>query len=330
MSYKTVFVFLVLLATSFVHSFPNLSGSGGSGQNVHLAKLTSAAQSLNASYVQALFQKDDDSNASGGVDGYVDTFFELFFDEDDSSENKEPNTNLVIDENFDSSTFIDLLSEDIDKAYKRKCAKISGNDKTYSKVDAAEIELGVCLKNFVKSEEIRSTYLKLETNDDYNLLIKTLCRKRDVPIKCMDNFMAVDAQCSFPSEIESDNSIRRIVVSLLDLFCANDGNDLISLIFGLEGRQCLMENVDAMKICQYKEVYAIVKGFLVKLIENETFEFKMDEEDCKAFDDIRSCYVSAVEKCVTHTPKNYFASIYQIIRNETQCAKIAPITNLLD
>jgi len=325
MSYKIGFVFLVLLATSFVHSFPNLSGSGGSGQNVHLAKLTSAVQSLNSSYVQALFQKDDDSKESGGADGYVDMFFDLFFDEDDSIE-----PNLVIDQNFDSPVFIGLLSKDIEKAYKRKCAKISGNDKTYSKVDAAKIELGVCLKNFVKSEEIRSTYSKLETNDDYISSIKTLCRKRDVPIKCMDNYMAIYAQCSFPSEIESDNSIRRIVLSLLDLFCANDGNDLISLIFGLEGRQCLMENIDAVRICQYKEVYAIVKGFLVKLIENETFEFKMDAEDCKAFDDIRSCYVSAVEKCVTHTPKNYFASIYQIIRNETQCAKIVPITNVLN
>lgn len=92
--------------------------------------------------------------------------------------------------------------------------------------------------------------------------------------------MAVDAQCSFPSEIKIDTSIANIVRGLLDLICANDGNDYISMSFG-QGRQCLVENLNEMMTCQNKQFYAIVKGFVIKLIENETFELKMDADDCK-------------------------------------------------
>lgn len=92
--------------------------------------------------------------------------------------------------------------------------------------------------------------------------------------------MAVDVQCSFPSEIETDNSIHRVITKMTDLLCANDGNDLIAMTMG-PGRKCILDNLNELKTCSYKTLYAIVKGFVVKLIENETFEFKMDAEDCQ-------------------------------------------------
>lgn len=93
--------------------------------------------------------------------------------------------------------------------------------------------------------------------------------------------MDVDAQCSFPREIEIINSIRRVVHGLLDLTCENDGNGLIALISGQgPNAMCLMENINELRTCQFNGFYAFVRGIVVKLIENETFEFKMDAEDC--------------------------------------------------
>lgn len=108
-----------------------------------------------------------------------------------------------------------------------------------------------------------------------------MCRKRNVPIKCLDVSLEVNAQCSFPREIEVDNSIRNIIYGLLDVVCANDGDDFISMVTGQETQQCVMENLIELKTCQYKELYTIAKRFIAKLIENETFEFRMDADDCK-------------------------------------------------
>ncbi len=107
-----------------------------------------------------------------------------------------------------------------------------------------------------------------------------MCRKRDGPFKCLDDFMAVDAQCSYPSEIESDTSFRTILAKTSDLLCEDDGNNFMSLVFG-QGSQCVLENVNELLTCSYEAMYSVVKGFLVKLVEYETFEFKMDEHDCK-------------------------------------------------
>lgn len=103
-----------------------------------------------------------------------------------------------------------------------------------------------------------------------------ICLKRDVPMKCLDTYMD-SAQCSFPSKIESRNSIYRIVKNILNAVCVNDGNDMISMIFG----QCLIENLNEIKTCSIKASYAIVKGFFVKMIEYETFDYRMDAERCK-------------------------------------------------
>jgi hypothetical protein len=316
---KTIGLIFVLAIISIAHSFPKLSG--GNDENAQLARMMALIQSLNTSSALSTFgDKSDESIET--ADGYVDKFFDTFFDEDDSSE--EANAGMSFGPEFDPSQFVARLNNDIDQAYQRKCKKISGSDDTYSKVKAATKELGGCLKRFLKLNEVRSAYSKLQGADDVQSFIRTMCRKRDVPLKCMDDFMAVDAQCSFPSELKIDTSIVNIVHGLLDLFCANNGNDLIALIFG-QAQLCFMENLSELKTCKNKQFYAIVKGFLVKLIENETFEFKMNEDDCKAFDESQSCFVSAVENCVDPMPKNYYASIYQIIRKETECAKIAPI-----
>ncbi|KAG4079522.1 hypothetical protein HA402_005219 [Bradysia odoriphaga] len=323
MSSKIVFSFVVFLAISFVHSFPKLSGSDESG--AHVAKLMSFMQNINTTSIKALTKKLKDKSGESGesdesVDGYIDMVFALIFNDDSSEED----TDLAFGPEFDPSQFFALLSNEAEKSYQRKCKKISGSDETFSKVEAASKELRQCLKSYVKSEELRAAYTNLKSEEDFHTLIKTLCRTRHIPFKCVDNSIEVNAECSFPSEIEIDNSIRRIVYGLFDVTCANNGDDFISLITG-QGRQCITENLNELKTCQYKELYAILRGLIVKLIEYETFEWKMNADDCQALSETQSCFESAVANCVEATPKNYVTSFYQVLYNETECAKITPI-----
>lgn len=121
----------------------------------------------------ALLKLKDKSDESGeSVDGYIDMVFDLFFDEEEDDSSEE-DTDLAFGPEFDPSQFFALLNNDIDKAYERKCKKISGSDDTYNKIKAASKELGQCLKTFVKSEEIRAAYTKLDTEEDLHTLIKT-------------------------------------------------------------------------------------------------------------------------------------------------------------
>lgn len=107
---------------------------------------------------------------AGTTEGYIDFFFSIFFDEDDSSE---ADAGLAFGPEFNPVQFMALLNNDIEEAYQRKCKKISGSDDTYNKIEAATKELGGCMKAFLKSDEIRSAYSKLESEDDIKLLIKT-------------------------------------------------------------------------------------------------------------------------------------------------------------
>jgi len=259
----------------------------------------------------------------------VDLFF-LFFAAYDSDEQnvKKPKPDQEFGPDFNPIQFGDRLNDDIKKASQRKCRKISGNDETYAKVKTAVKELGSCLKNFTTEEEIQTASSKLETKDDLKALIKTVCRKRDVPIKCIDDYTTLSAQCSYPSEIAIENSIRRIITSMSEVICTNDGNDLFSLTSG-QGRECVLENLTELKTCSIKALYAIVKGIVVKFVENETFELKMDAEDCKAYDETESCYLSSVKDCDDTTANTYFSSLFRIVRNETECSNIESVQNNL-
>lgn len=104
------------------------------------------------------------------AEGFVDLFFSIFFDDDDSSE---ADAVLPFGPEFNPAQFMSRLNYDIEEAYQRKCKKISGNDDTYIKVKGATKELGLCLKAYLKSDEIRSAYSKLESMDDVESLIKT-------------------------------------------------------------------------------------------------------------------------------------------------------------
>lgn len=104
------------------------------------------------------------------MDGYIDMVFDVLFGEDDSSEEA---TDLEFGPVFDPVQFFSLLKTDVDKSYQRKCKKISGRDDTYDKIETANKELGVCLKTFVKSDEIRSAYSNLDSKEDAIALFKT-------------------------------------------------------------------------------------------------------------------------------------------------------------
>lgn len=71
---------------------------------------------------------------------------------------------------FNLALFMVRLDYDIEKAHHRRCKKISGKDETYANIKAATKELGICIRNWSKSEEIRSDFSKSKNLDEYKLL----------------------------------------------------------------------------------------------------------------------------------------------------------------
>jgi len=116
-------------------------------------------------------KKDKSGESAEGVDAYIDMALDILFEDEDSSEEKK--TDLAFGPEFDPEQFFALLNADITNAYKRKCKKISGSDDTYDNIKAATKELGLCLKNFLKSQEIKTAYSNLESEEDYHSLIRT-------------------------------------------------------------------------------------------------------------------------------------------------------------
>lgn len=308
MSNKLILTFVALMAVSYVHCLPKLNDL--------------VAQNRIQTYVQKLKalpkSSSEDKSGSGSDEAseWKDVFFAIFFDDDDDDSTDQNITKFSPD--FEPSQFLERLNSDIEKSYRRRCKKISGSDDVYDKIKAAYNELGKCLKVTADDEELNAVTAKIESEEDFRTLVKTACNKRDGPLKCFDAYMAVDAQCSYPGEIESDNSFRTIMVKVLDLLCNNDGGTFMSLIAG-EGHDCINESVDDLASCGLESIYSIVKAFMVKLIEDETFEFKMSAEDCTAYDDSKTCFVSSVQNCVDPTAKNYLTSVFEIVRNETSC-----------
>lgn len=306
MSTKLILTFVALMAISYVHCLPKLSDL--SAQN----RLQTYVQKL-----KALPKSEDKSGSeSDEASEWKDVFFAIFFDDDDDDSTDQSVTKFSPD--FEPSQFLERLNSDIEKSYRRRCKKISGNDDVYDKIKAAYKELGKCLRVTADDEELNAVTSKLESEEDFRAIVKTVCNKRDGPLKCLDAYMAVDAQCSYPGEIETDNSFRTIVGKVLDSLCQNDGSTFISMFVG-EGHDCMRENTDELATCGLESIYAVVKAFIVKFIEDETFEFKMSADDCKAYDESKTCFVTAVQNCVDPTAKNHFSSVFEIVRNETSC-----------
>lgn len=120
----------------------------------------------------ALSKTDDKSDSSSEETDWKEMFFTVFFDDDDSNE-QNGNSSTSSPTEINPFDFADRLNDDIEKAYKRRCKKISGSDDTFAKVKAAYTELGKCLKTFSHDEELKSASSKLETNDDIKLLLTT-------------------------------------------------------------------------------------------------------------------------------------------------------------
>ena len=69
---------------------------------------------------------------------------------------------------------------------------------------------------------------------------------------------------------------------MLDLICATDKNNNFALfdVRG-EGERCLTSNRVKIMTCANKALYSLAKRIVEKIIENEHFEFEMDDADCQ-------------------------------------------------
>lgn len=74
--------------------------------------------------------------------------------------------------NFNEEQFKRMLKRDGEAALQKKCKKISGDDNAYAKSKRAEIQLQVCIANWMESNGIIESYRLAEITKNYKPIIK--------------------------------------------------------------------------------------------------------------------------------------------------------------
>ncbi|KAJ6645293.1 hypothetical protein Bhyg_00497 [Pseudolycoriella hygida] len=267
---------------------------------------------LTSVYMMPSLEDDDDD--------LTDQEFQLVTEEPAIYTNDSNDKICEIGPRFSRKNFKALLKRDLKDAYRRKCKKISGDDSAFSDLMQGKIELTKCMNewrdnNFNKLIETRGT--------DPGEFFTILCKERDGLFKCYNGLKAVKKPCSFPSEIERTDKILNFLKNIVDSMCVNEGSDLDSITSRKgAGRKCVETNMKEIKTCTNKALYAASKRLLLKFVENEHFEFKIDQEDCYEFDAVKDCFVQSVDKCEDQAAKTIITSLFNNVRYETECANL--------
>lgn len=111
--------------------------------------------------------------------------------------------------------------------------------------------------------------------------VQRVCKARSTFFGCMDKYISTVSKCYFPSEMDYVHKADRLVKNMLDLVCAEEGDNFAVFEPEGEGMKCVQQSITEIKTCANKAVYAVTERFLVKWIENEHFSFAMEAEDCK-------------------------------------------------
>lgn len=99
------------------------------------------------------------------------------------------------------------------------------------------------------------------------ILVSRACRYPSVPINCMDMYKMKLSLCLNADEIETLNSVQRVIEKILSLNCEDRGRYFVSLMAG-EGNECIREQIDSMEKCskEFKHVFPM---------QDDTIRFKL-------------------------------------------------------
>lgn len=99
-------------------------------------------------------------------------------------------------------------------------------------------------------------------------LFTSACRDPSVPTKCMETWKSKMSRWLNADEMETLNSVQRIMEKMLSLNCKNSGRYFVSIMSG-EGNKCIRTRIDSIRRCS-KELKRIVFP-----LQEDTLQFRL-------------------------------------------------------
>lgn len=166
-----------------------------------------------------------------------------------------------------------FLRQDLSVGYELKCMKATGEPYIF---DNATIQFSDCLDTYLQNGNIDDAQFvidqlvsnitsvdRYELHSKVSVSISRVCRDLSVPTKCMEMYKLNLLRCLNADEMETLNSVQRVMEKILSLTCEDDGRYFVSLTAG-EANQCIRTQIDSMKICskEFKHVLPVQDGTL--------------------------------------------------------------------
>ncbi|XP_037936721.1 27 kDa hemolymph protein-like [Teleopsis dalmanni] len=213
-----------------------------------------------------------------------------------------------------------LTMDDAKTLLKDKCIEIAGKEKGDEAFEEIMNSFGVlseCLTTIINYTAIQTEIEEASPRGELDVVFNKYCKKRPHVIECVEVFNKKLVPCLDAEEQDNQETVMRIVRSLLSFVC-HKGGDQIALFIAEKGPECLESKRDDIQQCLNDTFsdYVPKEGFqnfksLPKLV--------MSQKQCNDIEKLETCIVERLETCTEITPANIVESMFRFIKNETIC-----------
>lgn len=201
----------------------------------------------------------------------------------------------------------------------KKCKKVLLNGTTppedqYEKIERAAHQLIDCANNIVNITVVMEEIEAASPTGDLDVVLAKYCRKMPLAKQCLAEFNDQLMMCLTPSERSQNAEMMRIVDSLLNFACHQNG-EAIALFIAEDGPKCLEDNKDNIAKC----MNATFSAYLPAEMPSELPEFVMGPEQCIDMQDFEKCLIRHMETCTEATPAGLIEALFRYVRKETVC-----------
>lgn len=212
-----------------------------------------------------------------------------------------------------------LTVDNVKTLLRDKCIKVAGKEKgeqAFSEVEAATLSLGECITSIVNYTNIQAEIEAAglgEMDDVFN----NYCKKRPDALKCIETFNKELLPCLEDEEKENQDTLMRIVRSLLNFVC-HKGGDQIALFIAEKGPECLDSKKEDIQHCINTTFASYLPTNGIEDVKSLP-KFVMGPKQCEDMEKLETCIVAKLELCQEITPANIVESMFRFIKNETIC-----------
>lgn len=181
-------------------------------------------------------------------------------------------------------------------------------------------DLRFMLRTIITSMKFTPMTLSDTVISSIRVYSQSYCPKLNTVMKCEETYSTIYKDCLPPAEVQAKTIRRDTTNQLINFFCENNADALISLING-KFIECVMPRQMEMRFC-LKTLFATPKMVMdnVSLTTNAY---------CKSIDDFFTCTTTILKQCVVSTsPGTLMESLRSYIKKNGVCSTVGDTMNL--